>query len=363
MKVLNTARPISDAIKAVDLFCGVGGLTHGLERAGIQVLKGVDVDSDCQFAYEANNKARFVEKDMRELEAEELEAFFDEFPVRLLAGCAPCQPFSTYSQAKRGLSAAEDWSLLLEFGRLIDRVQPELVTMENVPQLLNNPVFGKFLRSLKGYEFWYEVVECVQFGVPQTRKRLVLLASKFGPIELIKATHSESHRPTVRHTIGDLPALEAGQTDSSDPLHSACSLSRLNLERIRASVPGGSWRDWPEHLRLACHSKTSGQTYPSVYGRMNWDSPAPTVTTQCFGLGNGRFGHPEQDRAITLREAALLQTFPREYVFLKEGEQAVFSVLGRLIGNAVPVRLGEVVALSLIRHLREHHVSNYGEAP
>jgi DNA (cytosine-5)-methyltransferase 1 len=350
----SSARCVS--IRAVDLFCGVGGLTHGLEQAGVDVTAGIDLDPHCRYPYETNNEAQFVQKDIRSLEAAELQKFFKDAPIRLLAGCAPCQPFSTYSQSKRGVGAAKDWSLLLEFGRLVCQLQPELVTMENVPQLLNNQVFSKFLESLNGYHLWYGVVECIEYGIPQTRKRLVLLGSRLGPVQLIKPTHSKKRRPTVRDVIGHLPPLEAGQADNTDPMHSACSLTPINVKRVKASSPGGSWRDWPKELRLGCHSRPSGQTYPSVYGRMSWDQPAPTMTTQCFGLGNGRFGHPEQDRAISLREAALFQTFPREYEFLQGGERATFSVMGRLIGNAVPVRLGEVVAASLVRHVREHHL-------
>lgn len=157
---------------------------------------------------------------------------------------------------------------------------------------------------------------------------------------------------TVRQAIAHLPALAAGCCDPNDSLHTASSLSEINLYRIRASKPGGTWRDWDESLLAQCHRKQSGQTYPSVYGRMEWDAPSPTITTQCFGYGNGRFGHPEQDRAISLREAAILQTFPDDYCFLAPGEKTNFAKLGRLIGNAVPVRIGELVAQSLVSHLQ-----------
>ncbi len=143
-------------------------------------------------------------------------------------------------------------------------------------------------------------------------------------------------------------------SDLNDSLHHACRLSALNLRRIRVSTPGGTWRDWDQSLLANCHRKKTGETYPSVYGRMEWDAPSPTITTQCFGYGNGRFGHPEQDRAITLREAAILQTFPDSYKFLPEGEKVKFSLLGRLIGNAVPVRLGEVIAETFRKHVRLH---------
>lgn len=148
--------------------------------------------------------------------------------------------------------------------------------------------------------------------------------------------------------------IKAGERDPQDELHTASSLSPLNLSRIRVSRPGGTWRDWPEELQASCHRKDTGATYPSVYGRMEWDRPAPTITTQCFGYGNGRFGHPEQDRAISLREAAMLQTFPESYAFAPPGAPIKFNKMGRLIGNAVPVRLGEVIARSLVGHVQAH---------
>jgi DNA (cytosine-5)-methyltransferase 1 len=226
--------------------------------------------------------------------------------------------------------------------------------MENVPQLVGHEVFTKLISSLGGYEIWWDVIDCFRYNVPQTRKRLVLVASRFGPVRLIPPTvliNEHGRKPTVREAISSLKSLRAGESDPGDSLHSACRLSKLNLKRIRASSPGGTWRDWNPELLATCHKRNSGETYPSVYGRMAWDAPAPTITTQSFGYGNGRFGHPEQDRAITLREAAILQTFPSSYRFLPNGEKVRFSVLGKLIGNAVPVRIGEVVARSLFDHL------------
>lgn len=241
------------------------------------------------------------------------------------------------------------WDLVQDFGRLVREVKPDLITMENVPQLVQHSVFNCFLNDLADYNVWWEVVECADYGVPQTRKRLVLLASRFGPVSLIPLQLNK--KETVRSAIGKLPPLKTGEADPQDPLHVACRLSQLNLKRIKASKPGGTWRDWDISLRAKCHVKETGQTYPSVYGRMDWDAPAPTVTTQCFGFGNGRFGHPEQDRAITLREAAILQTFPRGYRFVADGSPVRFSVMGRLIGNAVPVRIGEAIARSLVEHV------------
>ena len=336
-------------IVGVDLFCGVGGLTHGLARGGIQIAAGIDIDPTCRFPFEANNAATFLERDVAKLTADEIAPFFEEGDLSLLAGCAPCQPFSTYSRSGRNREYESQWPLVSSFGRLVKNLRPDLVTMENVPQLADHPVFEQLLKSLSDYHKWWQVVECASIGVPQTRKRLVLLASRLGSAALALSQEDEN-QTTVRDAISALPRLKAGERDSKDELHRACSLSPLNLARIRASRPGGTWRDWSTDLQAACHRKATGATYPSVYGRMEWDQPAPTITTQCFGYGNGRFGHPEQDRAISLREAAMLQTFPASYAFAPAGTPIKFNKMGRLIGNAVPVRLGEVIARSLIAH-------------
>jgi DNA (cytosine-5)-methyltransferase 1 len=152
-----------------------------------------------------------------------------------------------------------------------------------------------------------------------------------------------------------MPVLAAGARDPDDSLHMASGLADINLRRIQSSKPGGTWRDWDSDLVAACHRLKTGKTFPSVYGRMNWDEASPTITTQFFGFGNGRFGHPEQDRALSLREGALLQTFPPKYGFVPPGEETYFKTVGRLIGNAVPVRLGQVVAQSLVRHAEHHY--------
>ncbi len=344
--------PRRPRIHAVDLFCGVGGLTHGLVRGGVQVKAGIDVDPGCRFAYEQNNSADFLERDIESVQAADIERYFSDGDVSLLAGCAPCQPFSTYSRRGRSDRADSQWPLVLAFGRLIEQVKPDLVTMENVPQLLDHDVFQQFLTSLNGYATWWSVVECASFGIPQTRKRLVLLASRLkgGGLGLQQMAGDSV---TVRQAIGSLPRLGAGDRDPRDVLHAAPSLSPLNARRIRASRPGGTWRDWPQELQADCHRKQSGATYPSVYGRMEWDQPAPTITTQCFGYGNGRFGHPEQDRAISLREAAILQTFPPDYQFADVASDVKFSRMGRLIGNAVPVRLGEVIGNAFVAHVAQ----------
>lgn len=333
-------------IEAVDLFCGIGGLTAGLIKSGITVKAGYDIESSCRFGYEYNNKAIFVEKDVAEVTAEEISQWYSKDAVRLLAGCAPCQPFSTYNQG-RDTTTDKKWPLLYHFSRLIEEVRPELVTMENVPDVTKHKVYHDFVEKLKslGYVVSASKVDCVQYGIPQTRKRHVLLASLISDkIQLIPPTHNKPI--SVREVISELPVLKAGKQDLVDPLHVCSRLSKLNLKRILASKPGGTWKDWPKELIADCHLKESGKSYGGVYARMEWDKPAPTMTTQCFGFGNGRFGHPSQDRAISLREAALFQTFDSDYKFVES--KVTMKSVGKMIGNAVPVRLGEIVGISLL---------------
>ena len=197
--------------------------------------------------------------------------------------------------------------------------------MENVPQLLLHGVFERFLEALDGYHVTWSTVDCERIGVPQTRKRMVLMASRLGPARL-DLLDADMPPVTVRSQIDALPRLAAGQADPSDRLHIACKPQRP--QPCAASAPrsrAGRGETGPRDLRAACHRKATGGTYPSVYGRMEWGKPAPTMTTQCFGYGNGRFGHPEQDRAITLREAAILQTFPRDLRLPGRGRGAVPS--------------------------------------
>ncbi len=269
----------------------------------------------------------------------------------MLSGCAPCQPFSTYTNGRSNPNS--QWKLLDKFAEIVQEVRPEVVTMENVSLLSRHAVFASFLAALRaaGYRLSYSVVRCSDYGVPQRRKRLVLLASTLGEIVLEPPGWNRSGEPTVWETIGQLDPLQAGGTSESDPLHRCSGLSETNLHRIRKSVPGGTWRDWEVALRAECHRKATGRTYSSVYGRMSWDQPAPTITTQFHGYGNGRFGHPEQDRAISLREGALLQTFPEDYSFIASSETVQIASVARLIGNAVPVALGAAIGRSINSHL------------
>lgn len=340
--------------QVVDLFCGVGSLSHGLKIAGCDIIAGYDVDRRCKFAFEQNNGGQFYTRDVSKLLASEISSHFTGNAPSVLAGCAPCQPFSTY---KHRYAEDPQWSLVHKFASLAAEVLPDYVTMENVPALLKyrgGATFNSFRDTLiaAGYSVQYMIAHCERFGVPQKRRRLVLLAARGR--ELSPLPQGINGYTSVREAIGRLPAIAAGEAASDDPLHVSASLSDINLRRIRHSKPGGTWRDWPAALVADCHKRATGKTYPGVYARMDWDRPAPTMTTQCFGYGNGRFGHPEQDRAISLREAAILQSFPAEYQFLQPGDTVSMKEVGRWIGNAVPVGLAQAIGRHIIQDLETH---------
>jgi DNA (cytosine-5)-methyltransferase 1 len=339
-------------VSVVDLFCGIGGMTYGFRKEHFNVIAGVDIDERCRYAYETNSDARFIKADVATLSGAALRRLYPQGDVRVLAGCAPCQPFSLYRNGKK---RGHRWKLLRSFARLVGAVRPEVVTMENVPQLARHSVFDEFVRHLIADGYWpsWYLARGPHYGIPQSRTRLVLFASRLGTIDLVSPTHTPEDAPTVRDAIGHLAPIEAGGRSGHDRLHRCRNLSEINYRRIVATPPGGWWRDWEPHLQLACHKKRKGSSYRTVYGRMNWDGQAPTITTQCIGIGNGQFGHPEQNRAISLREAALLQTFPQSYKFVSPDEPIKLQTVALHIGNAVPVRLGQIVARSIRRHFQQ----------
>ncbi|MDB4291770.1 DNA cytosine methyltransferase [Maribacter sp.] len=345
----------------VDLFCGVGGLTRGFLDKGFKVTAGVDIDEDCRYAYEKNNKASFIGKSVADLSSNYLISLFGKNSRKILIGCAPCQPFSIFNQKSNGSVSdmnSERWKLLYSFADLIQEIKPEIVSMENVPLLKtfkNGKVLNDFIQSLKsfGYHVSAEVYDSQFYGVPQRRKRLVLLASLNGPIEMIPYTHVKKTN-SVKKAIGKLPKIESGEVHKKDVLHRARKLSDLSLKRIRATPEGGGWKDWEEELIADCHKKEGGKAYGSAYGRMSWNDVAPTMTTYCIGYNNGRFGHPEQDRAISLREAAILQSFPKKYDFVDPKRVFSSGRIAKQIGNAVPVKLGQAIAVSVQKHIEQY---------
>jgi len=334
----------------VDLFCGVGGMTHGFIKENFRVAAGVDNDLTCKYAYEKNNSSEFIYKSIEEFTGDKLSEIYANSPIRILIGCAPCQPFSNYNHKK---FKDDKWKLLYEFARLIKEVEPEIVSMENVPQIAKYSVFNNFIDTLekRGYNVFWKIVYCPAYGIPQNRKRLVLLASKLGKISLLDETHSPKKYLTVKDVLGKLPTINAGESDKKDPLHTSRNLSPINYKRIINTSTGGGWKEWNKNLVLACHKKKNGKSFKGVYGRMSWDQPSPTITTEFYSYGSGRFGHPSQNRAISYREGALLQTFPKYYDLIDPTRDFSGAMIGRHIGNAVPVKLGRIIAKSIKNHI------------
>ncbi len=335
-------------MKAIDFFCGAGGLTRGLLDAGIDVAAGFDIDEECRETYEHNNESRFHSIDIRDVDLKTLKSLsrLRKFDNVLFAGCAPCQPFS---QQRKSSSTHQSTTLLSEFGRLIQEAKPRAVVVENVPGMARVKGFSTFRRFLcllenTGYGYSYDVLDAKKFGVSQTRRRLVLVAVRKCDSSVPEPTHGKV-RPyrTVRDAISHFPKLSAGETHNNVANHSAASITEINLERLRHTPPdGGDRRDWPEYLQLECHSN-GYEGHTDVYGRMAWDIPSPTLTSRCHSISNGRYAHPEQDRAISLREAAALQSFPDNYRFFGSNKH-----IAQQIGNAVPVRF----AIAVGKHIK-----------
>lgn len=348
-----TTKQNKKEISVIDLFCGIGGLTNGLKQSGIEVKAGIDFDKSCRYAYETNNNATFVGEDIAKITGDDLKKLWGENKIKVLVGCAPCQPFSTHSNKIKDKENGDKWNLLNEYLRLVEETKPLVLSMENVTNLANKDIFLNFVNGLKelGYFISYKKVFCPDYGIPQKRRRLVLLASRLGEISLLPPTHDKNHYLTVRDAIGNLPVVNSGEKDKNDFLHFTSKMSELNIRRIKSSVPNGTWEDWSDDLKLQCHKKQTGKTYKAVYGRMSWNEPSPTVTTQFYNYGTGRFGHPEQNRALTVREASILQTFPKDYKFVENENSIFITRLGTHIGNAVPVKLGYIIGQSMLKHL------------
>ena len=339
-------------MRAVDFFCGAGGLTRGLLDAHIRVVAGLDSDGRCSDAYEKNNKVPFIHAMVQDVGADTsgLAEHFRQTEDLLFAACAPCQPFS---KILRNGGTTQDPTLLAAFGRLVADVRPAFVLVENVPGITKErgmATLRGFRRMLddSGYRWVNGIVDAKHYGVPQNRRRFVLLAARTGAEpRLPEPTHGRPDLEppmTVREAIGHFSKIGAGESCSRPPNHRAARVSDLNLERLRATPPdGGDRRSWPDHLWLTCHRKDNSG-HSDVYGRMAWDRPAPALTGRCHSISNGRYGHPEQDRAISLREAAAIQTFPDNYEFY-----GYDKAIARQIGNAVPVLLARRLGEQLLR--------------
>nr|WP_302624081.1 DNA cytosine methyltransferase [uncultured Eubacterium sp.] len=331
-------------MNAIDFFCGGGGMTKGLINAGINVVCGLDSNPNCQDTYRKNNNIPYLNRNIVDVTAKELLEEFKELKSTdelLMVGCAPCQPFSILNPNNPNEHISVN--LLNEFGRLVKGIHPAHVLIENVPGIRGkgHEVLIQFINMLKqeGYEYDMRVVNAKNYGVPQNRRRFILIASRLFTPHIPDNTHGKGLLPyvTVYQAIHNYPVLEAGQTDKRVHNHRAAGLREINIKRLEATPhDGGSRTDWPKELWLDCHKNFQG--HKDVYGRMAWNSVSPTLTVKCFSISNGRFAHPEQNRGISLREAAAIQTFPDDYIFYGNLQE-----IGKQIGNAVPVLLAKVM--------------------
>lgn len=340
--------------KAIDFFCGGGGMTCGLRQAGINVVAGVDFDSDCKETYECNNQgSTFVHADITKLAS---NYFAKNFNIQknddslILVGCSPCQYYSIINTSRS--KSEKSKNLLWDFRRFINYYNPGYILVENVPGLESRadsvlPDFLEFLRKKK-YTFKYKIINMNHYGVPQSRRRFSLIASRVKEdIDLPLPDEKEDY-PVLQDVIGmnnGFSKIEAGHIDSTEFLHTTAGLSEINLKRLSKTPRDGgtrlSWKDDPE-LQLPCYVGNDN-SFVDVFGRMSWKKPASTITTKFFSISNGRFAHPDEDRAISLREGATLQTFPKNYVF----KTTSVAATAKLIGNAVPPeyarRLGNLI--------------------
>lgn len=318
---------------AIDIFSGCGGMTAGLIDAGFRVVAAVEIDKYAAQTYQANYKQNGIvlfEEDIRDFEAKKILEILNGEPLHLLAGCPPCQGFSTLRRRnKKGAQRDKRNSLILEYLRLVEELKPISIMLENVPGIENYSLFKRVFTRLSklGYSPKYKVVDVAYYGVPQRRKRLVMIGSLLGKVEI---PDGDNRFYTVRDYIGQLESVES----TNDSVHKRYPQhSEKVMERIRLTPhDGGSRKDLPQEYTLECH-KNKEIGFSDVYGRLRWDDVASTITGGCLNPSKGRFLHPEEDRCITAREAALLQTFKIDYVF---PDDIPMSNIALMIGNALP---------------------------
>ena len=350
---------MSKKIKVFDFFSGCGGTAQGFLQAGLDIVVGIDNDKDAAETYKYNIKPElFLNDDIRNIKTDSLKKYINKYKKSdyiLFCGCAPCQPFSSQNK-KRFSKEDKRFSLLDEFSRFVEFYEPDFIFFENVPGMKKlepqeSPLY-KFEKKLKsmGYDVAGPKIICAEdYGVPQKRRRLILIASKSGKIDFPKPTHGpmcKNNFVTVRQAIGSLSKVSAGKEDKKFLNHKSAKLSDVNLARIKSIKEGESIKDCKEELSLNCYNIHKG--HGDVYGRLKWDEPSVTLTTKCTSFSNGRFGHPEQDRALTPREAACLQSFPLDFEFKGAG----VTSWGKQVGNAVPVKLAEAFGLNYKNYIK-----------
>ncbi|MCH8032465.1 MAG: DNA cytosine methyltransferase [Bacteroidetes bacterium] len=344
-------------LKAIDFFCSIGGMTYGFKKAGINVIAGIDVDHSCKETYEHNNPgSKFIEADIKEYSFKELKT--DTKIKRndddlVFIGCSPCQYWSIIKTIKTKSNLSKN--LLSDFQRFVAHFKPGFVVVENVPGIMKRAKesgINKFISFLKklGYVVKYDILNANHYGVPQNRRRFTLIASRVN-LNVSLPKGNKNRKYIVKNFIGErngFPKIEAGHIDNTKFKHSAAGLSDNNLKRIKLTKKNGGTRErWANNKKLQIDAyKGKDSSFKNVYGRMSWDKPAPTITTRFNSLSNGRFGHPEEDRALSLREGATLQTFPKLYNFKEKS----MGKIARHIGNAVPPKFAKKIAKQIINH-------------
>ena len=346
MKIQKTQ---SMKLLAIDLFAGVGGLTEGMHMAGFETKMAFEIDNLASKAYKLNHlETEVITKDIRNVDLDEVRKKLNGETIHLLAGCPPCQGFSSMRRLNRKQEVFDDRNdLINEYVRFVIELRPYTFMMENVPALEKYDLFISAIETFKeaGYKVDYKVVNVKDYGVPQSRRRLVLVGSRLGEINVAEPGNK---KVTVKEVIGNLPLPEK----SDDPLHSIFPKHIPEIQNLIKDIPknGGSRKDLGPHRQLKCHQKPN-VGFNDVYGRLRWDDYSTTITGGCLNPSKGRFLHPEQDRCISAREAALLQSFPPDYKFPLDAPKTNIALM---IGNALPPEFSRIQSENLLNHMVEH---------
>lgn len=340
-------RPINKTYNSIDLFSGVGGLSEGMRQANFKTQLALEVDETASKAYRLNHpKTKVITKDIRAVSIIEVKELLKGVSIHLLAGCPPCQGFSSIRRLNRAKPVADHRNdLILEYVRFVEALKPSTIMLENVPGLVNYDLFKQSLETLKAIGYtWidYKIVNVKDYGVPQSRRRLVLVGSRLGKIKVACGPQEER---TVRDTIEHLPAPK----NSDDPLHRIFPTHGPTVQKRIEMTPkdGGSRKDLPKEYLLKCH-EGENIGFNDIYGRLRWDDVSTTITGGCLNPSKGRFLHPEQNRCISARESALLQSFPIDYKLPADIPRASLALL---IGNALPPKFSYIQSLNIYKHL------------
>ena len=332
---------------AIDIFSGCGGLSEGLKQAGFKVIAGVEVDKNAAKAYRMNHvNTVLFEEDIRKLDTGKILNLLKGNPLHLLAGCPPCQGFSSLRRLNRKSAVRDERnSLIDEYYRFVEEINPLTIMLENVPGIVDYSLFKSIIRKLKklGYDIVFKVVNVADYSVPQRRKRLVLIGSKICKIDITVGINTII---TVKDTFSKLK-----KSGKNDELHKIYPKHTQHIQEMISLIPknGGSRKDLPNKYKLECHKKKN-VGFNDVYGRLCWDTVSSTITGGCLNPSKGRFLHPEEDRCISAREAALLQTFPIDYKFPTNIPRAELALL---IGNALPPEFSRIQAANIFHHIEE----------